>query len=94
MALQWQLPRSDKLALVDGDIGLASTAEKIVANAVERFGSVDALVNNAGIFFAKPFTQYTTQDFRALSYTNLDGFIYTTQLIVERMLSQGPAAAS
>ena len=89
MALQWQLPRSDKLALVDGDIGLASTAEKIVANAVERFGSVDALVNNAGIFFAKPFTQYTTQDFRALSSTNLDGFIYTTQLVVERMLSQG-----
>jgi len=89
LALQWQLPRSDKLTLVDGDIGLASTAEKIVANAVERFGSVDALVNNAGIFFAKPFTQYTTQDFRALSSTNLDGFIYTTQLVVERMLSQG-----
>jgi NAD(P)-dependent dehydrogenase (short-subunit alcohol dehydrogenase family) len=42
---------------------------------------VDALVNNAGIFFAKPFTQYTTQDFRALSSTNLDGFIYTTQLL-------------
>src|SRR4030081_3606890 len=64
-----QLPRSDKQTLVDGDIGLASTAGKIVANAVERFGSVDALVNNAGIFFAKPVTQYTTHGFPAPSST-------------------------
>jgi NAD(P)-dependent dehydrogenase (short-subunit alcohol dehydrogenase family) len=83
-----ELQRSDKLALVDGDIGLASTAEKIVATAMKRFGSVDALVNNAGIFFAKPFTEYTPEDFRALSSTNLDGFIYITQLAVKQMLSQ------
>jgi NAD(P)-dependent dehydrogenase (short-subunit alcohol dehydrogenase family) len=83
-----ELPRSDNLALVDGDIGLASTAEKIVATAVKRFGSVDALVNNAGIFFAKPFTEYTPEDFRALSSTNLDGFIYMTQLAVKQILSQ------
>jgi NAD(P)-dependent dehydrogenase (short-subunit alcohol dehydrogenase family) len=83
-----ELQRSDKLALVDGDIGLASTAEAIVATAVKRFGSVDALVNNAGIFFAKPFTEYTPEDFRALSSTNLDGFIYTTQLVVKQMLAQ------
>lgn len=83
-----ELTRSDNLALVDGDIGLHSTAEKIVATAVERFGSVDALVNNAGIFFAKPFTEYTPEDFRTLSSTNLDGFIYTTQLAVKQMLSQ------
>jgi NAD(P)-dependent dehydrogenase (short-subunit alcohol dehydrogenase family) len=83
-----ELQHSDKLALVDGDIGLASTAEKIVATAVKRFGSVDALVNNAGIFFAKPFTEYTPEDFRALSSTNLDGFIYITQLAVKQMLSQ------
>ena len=83
-----ELRRSDKLALVDGDIGLASTAEMIVGTAVERFGSVDALVNNAGIFFAKPFTEYTPEDFRALSSTNLEGFIYTTQLAVKQMLSQ------
>jgi len=83
-----ELHRSDNLALVDGDIGLAATAEKIVTTAVKRFGSVDALVNNAGIFFAKPFTEYTPEDFRALSSTNLDGFIYITQLAVKQMLSQ------
>jgi NAD(P)-dependent dehydrogenase (short-subunit alcohol dehydrogenase family) len=83
-----ELQRSDKLALVDGDIGLASTAEAIVATAVTRFGSVDALVNNAGIFFTKPFTEYTPDDFRALSSTNLEGFIYTTQLAVKQMLLQ------
>src|ERR1700730_609071 len=83
-----ELKRSDRLALVDGDIGLASTAEMIVGTAVTRFGSVDALVNNAGIFFSKPFTEYTPEDFRALSSTNLEGFIYTTQLAVKQMLSQ------
>src|ERR1700730_7832476 len=83
-----ELQRSDKLALVDGDIGLASTAEMIVGTAIKRFGSVDALVNNAGIFVAKPFTDYTPEDFRVLSSTNLDGFIYTTQLAVKQMLSQ------
>jgi len=70
-----ELQRSDRLALVDGDIGLAATAEMIVGTAVKRFGSVDALVNNAGIFFSKPFTDYTTEDFRALSSTNL-GWLY------------------
>jgi NAD(P)-dependent dehydrogenase (short-subunit alcohol dehydrogenase family) len=82
------LPQSDKIALVDGDIGQKSTAEKIVATAMERFGSVDGLVNNAGIFFAKPFLEYTAEDFRALSSTNLDGFIHTTQLAVKQMLAQ------
>jgi len=55
---------------------------------MKRFGSIDALVNNAGIFFTKPFTEYTPEDFRALSSTNLDGFIYTTQLAVKQMLAQ------
>jgi len=83
-----ELQRSDNLALVDGDIGLASTAEKVVATAMKRFGSIDVLVNNAGIFFTKPFTEYTPEDFRALSSTNLDGFIYATQLAVKQMLAQ------
>jgi NAD(P)-dependent dehydrogenase (short-subunit alcohol dehydrogenase family) len=88
ISLQNELQGSDKLALVDGDIGLASTAEMIVGTAVKRFGSVDALVNNAGIFFTKPFTEYTAEDLRALSSTNLHGFIYPTQLAVKQMLSQ------
>jgi NAD(P)-dependent dehydrogenase (short-subunit alcohol dehydrogenase family) len=83
-----ELQSSDNLALVDGDIGLASTAQMIVDIALRRFGSVDVLVNNAGIFFAKPFTEYTPEDFRAMSSTNLDGFIHTTQLVVKQMLSQ------
>jgi NAD(P)-dependent dehydrogenase (short-subunit alcohol dehydrogenase family) len=83
-----ELQRSDNLALVDGDIGLASTAERIVTTAVKRFGSIDALVNNAGIFFAKPFTDYTPEDFKALASTNLDGFVFITQLAVKQMLAQ------
>lgn len=82
------LPRSDKMALVDGDIALAATAERIVATAMDSFGSLDALVNNAGIFFAKPFTDYTAEDFRVLSATNLEGFIHLTQRAVRQMLAQ------
>ena len=82
------LPRSDRLALVDGDIALATTAERILSTAVKLFGSLDALVNNAGIFFPKPFTEYTPEDFRALSSTNLEGFLYTTQLAMKQMLTQ------
>ena len=83
-----ELQRSDNLVLVDGDIALAATAEKLVAVAVQRFGSIDALVNNAGIFIAKPFTEYTAEDFRALSATNLDGFIHITQRVIKQMLAQ------
>lgn len=74
-----ELQRSDNIVLVDGDIALAATADELAAVAVERFGSIDALVNNAGIFFTKPFTDYTVEDFRALAATNLDGFIHVTQ---------------
>jgi NAD(P)-dependent dehydrogenase (short-subunit alcohol dehydrogenase family) len=66
---------SDHLALVDGDVGQSSIASKIVEAAVQKFGSIDALVNNAGIIFAKPFTEYTPEDFKALSSTNLEGFL-------------------
>ena len=79
---------SDKLALVDGDIGEASTAAKIVDVAMHKFGSIDSLVNNAGIFFAKPFTSYTVEDFRTLAATNLEGFIYVTQLAIKQMVAQ------
>jgi NAD(P)-dependent dehydrogenase (short-subunit alcohol dehydrogenase family) len=83
-----ELRRSEYLALVDGDIGQQDTAQRVVDTAASRFGSIDALVNNAGIFFAKPFVEYTPEDFRALSSTNLDGFLYTTRLVVKQMLSQ------
>jgi len=79
---------SEKLALVDGDIGEIATAAKIVETTINKFRSIDALVNNAGIFFAKPFTNYTADDFRALASTNLEGFIYISQLAIKQMVAQ------
>jgi len=80
---------SPNLALVDGDIGQATTAEKVTQAAVDKFGSIDHVVNNAGIFSAKPFTEYTVEEFRGFVSTNLEGFIFITQLAVKQMLSQG-----
>src|SRR5580658_7775230 len=79
---------SDHLALVGGSIGESAVASKIVETAIQKFGSIDALVNNAGIFFTKPFIDYTAEDFKALSSTNLEGFIYVTQGVVKQMLAQ------
>jgi NAD(P)-dependent dehydrogenase (short-subunit alcohol dehydrogenase family) len=76
------------LTLVEGDISEPSTAERTTAMAVDKFGSIDSLVNNAGIFFTKAFTEYTTRDFERLSGTNLLGYIYITQLAVKQMLQQ------
>jgi NAD(P)-dependent dehydrogenase (short-subunit alcohol dehydrogenase family) len=83
-----QLSASDRLALLDGDIGRLEIAEKVAALAVERFGSIDAVVANAGIFIVKPFTEYTADNFQALVATNLLGFIYVTQLAVKQMQAQ------
>jgi NAD(P)-dependent dehydrogenase (short-subunit alcohol dehydrogenase family) len=83
-----ELSASDHLALIDGDIGQFETAQKVAQLAIRRFGSIDAVVANAGIFLVKPFTDYTPDDFRALVSTNLAGFIYITQLAVKQMLSQ------
>ena len=80
---------SAQLALVDGDIGSSATAEKVVERAIAQFGSVDHVVNNAGIFAAKPFTDYTVEDFRKFVSVNLEGFIFITQLAVKQMLAQG-----
>jgi len=84
-----ELKASHKLVLVDGDIAQEATAEKVAQAAVHNFGSIDNVVNNAGIFSAKPFTDYTAQEFRSLVATNLEGFIFITQLAVKQMLSQG-----
>ena len=79
---------SDRLALVDGDIGESATAARIVNIAMGKFRSIDALVNNAGIFFSKPFTSYTAEDFRSLASINLEGFIYITQRAIKQMVAQ------
>jgi NAD(P)-dependent dehydrogenase (short-subunit alcohol dehydrogenase family) len=80
---------SRDLAIVDGDIGLATTAENITQAAMTRFGSINHVVNNAGLFLAKPFTEYTIDEFRSFVSTNLEGFIFITQLAVKQMLAQG-----
>ena len=79
---------SDQVALVDGHIGEPATAARIVEAALSRFKSIDALVNNAGIFVAKPFTDYTVEDFKSLVSTNVEGFLYVTQLVIKQMLAQ------
>jgi len=82
------LTASPSLVLVDGDIGKPETAADAVEAAIKHFGTVDVLVNNAGIFRTNPFTDFTTEDFNALVSTNLLGFLYITQLTVKQMLKQ------
>ena len=76
------------VALVDGDIGQPSTAASIVNTAVSRFGRIDVLINNAGIFIPRPFIEYTTEDFNTLVSTTLAGFLYVSQLAIKQMLRQ------
>jgi len=83
-----EVAASDRVALVEGDIGDQVTGAEIVETALARFQSIDVLVNNAGIFFTKPFTEYTAEDFKLLVSTNLGGFLYVTQLSVKQMLAQ------
>jgi NAD(P)-dependent dehydrogenase (short-subunit alcohol dehydrogenase family) len=83
-----ELIASGSLVLVDGDIGKQQTANQAVEAAINNFGSVDVLVNNAGIFLNKPFIDFTTEDFDALVSTNLLGFFYITQRAVKEMLKQ------
>jgi NAD(P)-dependent dehydrogenase (short-subunit alcohol dehydrogenase family) len=78
------LTPSPTLALVDGDIALPDVAARVAA-AADRFGSLDLLVNNAGIFIPKPFVDYTAEEVAALVSTNLTGFLHITQHAVRRM---------
>jgi NAD(P)-dependent dehydrogenase (short-subunit alcohol dehydrogenase family) len=79
---------SGNLILLNGDIGKQQTAGQAVEAAINNFGTVDVLVNNAGIFLTKPFTEFTTEDFEALMSTNLLGFFDITQRTIKEMLKQ------
>lgn len=79
---------SGTLLLLDGDMGRQETSTRAVEAAIDKFGAIDVLVNNAGIFLTKPFTEFTVEDFDALVSTNLLGFFYITQCAVKQMLRQ------
>jgi NAD(P)-dependent dehydrogenase (short-subunit alcohol dehydrogenase family) len=73
---------------VAGDIGDRAVAEEVVRTATEHFGRIDTLINNAGIFIGKPFTEYTVEDFERALHVNVAGFFHVTQLVVRQMLEQ------
>jgi NAD(P)-dependent dehydrogenase (short-subunit alcohol dehydrogenase family) len=74
---------------VAGDITQAETAQHVVEQAMRRFGRIDTLVNDAGVFIGKPFTDYTLEDFAAITGVNLTGFFHITQRVIRQMLEQG-----
>jgi NAD(P)-dependent dehydrogenase (short-subunit alcohol dehydrogenase family) len=74
---------------VQGDIADAETARRVVERALGRFGRIDSLINNAGLFIGKPFTEYTPDDYEAVTSVNLAGFFHITQLAIRQMVSQG-----
>jgi NAD(P)-dependent dehydrogenase (short-subunit alcohol dehydrogenase family) len=88
MTRSTEVAASSHVALVDGDIGEPATAVRIVETALSRFESIDVLVNSAGIYITKPFTDYTAQDLDRLLSTNVEGFLYVTQLSIKQMLAQ------
>jgi NAD(P)-dependent dehydrogenase (short-subunit alcohol dehydrogenase family) len=85
------MPSTDAggLVAVQGDIAEADTAQRIVQYALDRHGRVDTLINNAGIYMGKPFTEYTLDDYAAVTAVNLTGFFHMTQRVVPQMLTQG-----
>src|SRR5262245_43782705 len=74
---------------VQGDITEATTARRVVQEALDRFGRIDTLINNAGVFISKPFTVYTSDDYAAITRLNLTGFFHITQQTVGQMVKQG-----
>jgi NAD(P)-dependent dehydrogenase (short-subunit alcohol dehydrogenase family) len=80
--------RDEQVLAIAGDIRDHTTAHKVVAAAKERFGRVDTLVNNAGIFVAKPFVEYTQDDFDAVTGTNVTGAFHMTQAVLAELLAQ------
>jgi len=78
-----------EILVVKGDIALPDTAERIVVEAIERFGRIDTLVNNAGLFIAKPFAEFSEADFANVTAVNVAGFFHLTQRVASRMLQVG-----
>src|SRR5437588_2299462 len=86
------LPPSDRdnqYVAIAGDIAQADTARRAVEQAHDRFGRIDTLINNAGIYIGRPFTQYTIDDYTTIVAVNLTGFFHITQLAITRMVEQG-----
>ena len=91
MATSRSIPASEDsdLLTVQGDITDAETSRRVVELALERFGRIDTLINNAGVYIGKPFTDYTSDDFAAITAANLAGFFHITQRAIRPMLTQG-----
>jgi NAD(P)-dependent dehydrogenase (short-subunit alcohol dehydrogenase family) len=83
-----ELKAAENLVLIDGDIGQKDTAIKVADAAINHFGRIDLLVNNAGIYLPKPFTEYTPEDFEAMISTNVAGYFFITQQVVTQMRKQ------
>jgi NAD(P)-dependent dehydrogenase (short-subunit alcohol dehydrogenase family) len=77
------------IATVQGDITTADTAERVIRTAIDRFGRIDTLINNAGVFVAKRFTDYTDEDYDLLTRVNLGGFFHITRRAIEHMERRG-----
>jgi NAD(P)-dependent dehydrogenase (short-subunit alcohol dehydrogenase family) len=77
------------VATVQGDLASADTADRVMAEALDRFGRVDTLVNNAGVYIAKPFADYTDEDYAAVTGVNLDGFFHITRRAIAHMAQRG-----
>ena len=88
-ALSVEPSATPDVLMVPGDIAQAETAELVVRQALDRFGRIDTLVNNAGIYIGKPFTDYTLDDYVAITSVNLTGFFHMTQRAIAQMVAQG-----
>jgi NAD(P)-dependent dehydrogenase (short-subunit alcohol dehydrogenase family) len=88
-ALSIKPAEDPEVLAVEGDICEPGTADRVIGAAVERFGRVDTLVNNAGLFISKPFTDYTADDYALITGVNVTGFFWMTQRAIAQMLEQG-----
>jgi NAD(P)-dependent dehydrogenase (short-subunit alcohol dehydrogenase family) len=88
-SLSIEASKDPEVLTVAGDISDRSTARRLISQAVDRFGRVDTVVNNAGVFVSKPFTDYTAEDYALVTGVNLAGFFWLTQSAISQMLTRG-----